>query len=95
MNILTSTSLVHLSLLHWILSLGVHPRYEVIESKSINLKKKILDVALAGVAQWNERQPVNGKVAGSTPSQGPCLGCGPGPQLGACERQPIDESITH
>ena len=29
--------------------------------------------------------PANHKVAGSTASQGTCLGCGPGPQLGACK----------
>ena len=42
--------------------------------------------ALAGVAQWIERQPANQKVPGSIPSQGTCLGCGPGPQLGTLER---------
>ena len=36
--------------------------------------------ALAGVAQWTEHQPVNRKVASSIPSQGTCLGFGPGPQ---------------
>ena len=35
--------------------------------------------ALAGVAQWSECRPVNQRVAGSIPSQGTCLGCGPGP----------------
>ena len=29
------------------------------------------------------------------PSQGTCLGCGPGPQLGAYERQQIYVSLTH
>ena len=35
--------------------------------------------ALAGVAQWTERWPANPNVleAGSAPSQGTCLGCGP------------------
>ena len=37
-------------------------------------------LALAGVAQWIEHQPVNQKVAGSIPSQGTCVGCEPGPQ---------------
>ena len=37
-------------------------------------------ITLAGVAQWIERQPVNQRVAGLIPSQGTCLGCGPGPQ---------------
>ena len=58
-----------------------------------DLKKRL--TALAGVAQWIEHQSVNQKVAGSIPSQGTCLGCGPGPQLGACERQPINVSLTH
>ena len=35
--------------------------------------------ALAGVAQWIGCRPANKKVAGSIPSQGTCLGCGPGP----------------
>ena len=34
----------------------------------------------SGVAKWIEGQPVNQRVAGSIPSQGTCLGCGPGPQ---------------
>ena len=41
---------------------------------------QIYRVALAGVAQWIERRPVNQRIAGSIPSQGPCLGFGPGPQ---------------
>ena len=45
-------------------------------------------LALAGGAQWNERGPVSQRVTGLIPSQGTCLGCGPGPQLGAHERQP-------
>ena len=40
--------------------------------------------ALAGVVQWIERQPANQRVAGSSPHQDPCLGCGPGPH----KRQP-------
>ena len=38
--------------------------------------------ALAGVTQWIEHGPVNQRVSGSIPSQGTCLGCGPGPQSG-------------
>ena len=50
--------------------------------------------ALAGVAQWIEHQPSNQSVASSIPSQGTCLGFGPGPQQGAHERQPhIDVSL--
>ena len=44
--------------------------------------------ALAGVAQWIEYWPVNQRVAVLIPSQGTCLGCRPGPQFGAHERQP-------
>ena len=36
--------------------------------------------ALAGVAQWIDGWPTNQVVTGSIPSQGTCLGCGPGPQ---------------
>ena len=41
-----------------------------------------MSLALADVAQWIEHQPVNGQVASSIPSQGTCLGCGPGPHVG-------------
>ena len=44
--------------------------------------------ALAGVPWWIECWPANQRVTGSIPSQGTCLSCGPGPLLGACERQP-------
>ena len=37
-------------------------------------------LALAGVAQWIERQPANQRVPSSIPSQGTYLGCRPGPQ---------------
>ena len=43
---------------------------------------KLTKIALAGVAQWIECQPMNQRVTGSIPSQGTCLGCWPGPQLG-------------
>ena len=56
------------------------------------LAKLKAGTALVGVAQWIECGPVNQRVAGSIPSQGTCLGCGPGPQLGACEGQPINIS---
>ena len=42
-------------------------------------KKETL-LALAGVAQWIECWPANQRVAGSMPSQGTCMRCGPGPQ---------------
>ena len=48
---------------------------------------------LTGVAQWVELCPANRKVASSIPGQGTYLGCRPGPQLRACERQPIDVSL--
>ena len=39
-------------------------------------------------------QAMNQMVAGSIPSQGTYLGCGPGPQKGAHEKQPhIDASL--
>ena len=46
-------------------------------------------LALVGMAQWL----VNQKVSSSIPRQGTCLSCGPGPQLGACERQLFDVSL--
>ena len=52
-------------------------------------------LALASVAQWTEWRPANTKVTSSIPSQGTCLGCGPGPQWGVLERQPhIDVSLA-
>ena len=51
-------------------------------------KKERKQGALAGVAQWIEHQTVKQRVASSIPSQDTCLGFGPGPQWGACERQP-------
>ena len=38
---------------------------------------------LAGMAQWIECWPANQRVAGLIPTQGKCLGCGPGSQLEA------------
>ena len=58
-----------------------------------SLKSTIL--SLAGVTQWIECWTAKQRVAGLIPSQSTCLGCGPGPQLGAWERQPIDVSLTH
>ena len=49
---------------------------------------KTTSTALAGVAQWIEYRPANQRVTDSIPSQGTCLGCGPGPQVGAREGQP-------
>ena len=37
-----------------------------------------INIALAGVAQWIEHQPVNQRVTSSIHSQGTCLGCRPG-----------------
>ena len=49
---------------------------------------KVCSGALAGVAQGTEQQPESQRVAGSIPSQGTCLGCGPGPQQGVGKKQP-------
>ena len=45
---------------------------------------------MTGVAQWVGHCPANQKVTVAIPGQGSCLGCGPGPHLGLCERQHID-----
>ena len=52
-------------------------------------------IALAGMSQWIERQPVNQEVAGLISRQGICLGCGSGPQVGVCKRQQTDISLAH
>ena len=57
--------------------------------------KKIGLTALAGVAQWTECQPANQKFASSVLSQITFLGCGTGPQLGACKRQSTHVSLIH
>ena len=51
-------------------------------------------MALAGVAQCVEHRPVNQRVAGLIPSQGTCLGCGPGSQLREWERQPTHQYFS-
>ena len=56
---------------------------------------KTFSWALAGVAQWVDRQPVNERIAGSIPSWGTCLGCGLALNLGAFGRQPIYVPLTH
>ena len=65
---------------------------DVLYVKYISIKKYW--GALAGVAQWIECRPMNQGVSSSIPSQGTCLGCGPGPQEGERERRPhIDVSV--
>ena len=54
--------------------------YKVLHIKANNQWVKNTTCALAGVAQWTECWPANQRVAGSIPSQGTCLNCGPGPQ---------------
>ena len=81
-----------------IITLNVHIRKNQISQisyYSFHFLFKKLKTALAGVAQWIDCRPANQKVAGSIPSQGTCLCCGPGPQLGACKRQLIDASPAH
>ena len=50
----------------------------IITSVKISIKNE--KMALAGVAQWIENWTVKQSVTGLIPSQGTCLGCGPGPQ---------------
>ena len=51
-------------------------------------------MALDGVAQWIQHWPVKQRVTGLNPTQGTCLGCRPGAQLGAHKKQPhIDVSL--
>ena len=51
-----------------------------------NILVRIAFSHLAGVAPETECRSVNQRIAGSIPSQGTCLGCRPGPHLGAHER---------
>ena len=44
-----------------------------------NAYLKINTWDLVGLAQWIDYWPANQRVTGSIPSQGTCLGCGPGP----------------
>ena len=46
------------------------------------------------MAQWVGHHPTKRKVAGSIPSEGTCLGCRPGPHLGACERRLVDVALA-
>ena len=51
-------------------------------------------MALAGVAQWIECQPINQRIPGSILSQGTFLGCESGPQKGVHKKQPhVDVSF--
>ena len=58
-----------------------HP---LISNKSSNTKTKNKQTKKNSpgwcVAQWTEGQPVNQRVTSSIPSQGTCVGCGPGSQ---------------
>ena len=52
-------------------------------------------MALAGVAQWIELEPMTQRVAIWIPTQGARLGCRPGLQWGTHERQPhTDVSLS-
>ena len=74
-NSISPFSIVLLTDLYLLGQSGIHHEFE-------------LERTLAGVGQWFEHRPVNQRVAGHIPSQGTCLGCGPGTQRGAYERQP-------
>ena len=52
------------------------------------------EASLTAVAQWVGCRPANQKVAGSIPGQGTCLVYSPDVQLGGCNRQPIDVSLS-
>ena len=68
---------------------------QISEAVYIHLCIKGTISALAVVAQWIELRPTNQRVTGSIPSQGTCLACGTGPQLGTHKRQPhIDVSCS-
>ena len=96
----------HPSLLLWRMYISLQfPRNVLQTSRTLTLLHSVVPAyivsnfktqshpTLAGVAQWLECWPAGQGVAGLIPSQGTCLGCRPGPQLGAFERQPIDASL--
>ena len=60
-----------------------------------SLEIKMPQITLTGAVWWGGCHPMNRKVISSIFSQGTCLNCEFGPQLGACERQPIDVSLTY
>ena len=76
--------------LNWLGNNGYTTVAVLDDLKSLSLLLIKMKTCLAGVAQWIERGLVNQRVAGLIPGQGTCLGCGPGPQLGA-----LREAITH
>ena len=55
----------------------------------------ILIATLAGVALWVGHSTAKQWVGGSIPSQGTCLGCGPGPHQDVYERQTINVSLSY
>ena len=74
-------------------TLGCHLYMESKKKKANEQTKQkqtqdIERTAQAGAAHWTEHRPANQRVTSSIPSQGTCLGCRPGPQEGAHERQP-------
>ena len=46
------------------------------------------------VAQWIEHQPVNQKVTSLIPTQGTCLGCGPGSLVGGVQ-EATDQCVSY
>ena len=61
-------------------------------TNKINTKKNIMCRDQCGSVGW--ASSCKTKVAGSILGRGACLGCGPGPQSGACKRQPMDVSFA-
>ena len=52
----------------------IHLQETHLKYKDTNTLKATVSMALAGVAQWIERGPVNQRIASSLPSEGTCLG---------------------
>ena len=60
-------------------------------NKHRNIMSWLLWLGGLSIGLWTKRW----KITGSIPSQGTSLGWGPGPWLGACEKQLIDVSLAH
>ena len=73
--------------------MGLIWNYKLTKNFCGSTRLKIIHLSLAGVAQWIKLRPANQKVTCLIPSQGTCLGCGPGPQLETWETQLICVSL--
>ena len=74
-----------------------HTEYKITMLMCLKKYKNIDNIKSASSQPWLvwiDRRPAKQMATSSVPSQGTCLGCGPGPQVGAYKRQThIDVSL--